>query len=354
MMTNSSWWGESDMVLPAMVVTANPQEHQFPLMRLPGDLRNVIYRHALNHALPNLILPRWLDKMQPWHVYAIDHSVATVRIAASSFTNLQLSNRRVYQEASYILYQTCQFSFNIAPSHASFLDACLLSGSLTPNIQDKSYIHRITNVVLNANWDGYDWAHIRKFKWTNWKNITFVVCCELQGFVGLRRLTLDWKVPHPGDVLQPTKLQWLSISPCFEWLQAKRPEVCMEVLAWEIIPGSVPSKHREIRRGFRKYAEELLEATERPRHTSAFLPNPRHSSHQGPPLVPPKPRHSSHQGPPLVPPNLRYSNSQGPPMVPPNQRFSSHHGSSIPFRPSRNPFAYRYGVPLLPDPRRSL
>ena len=160
-------------------------------MRFPLDVRYVIYRHALDHALPNIILPRWMQHRYLRQKYAIDHSVATERPAASSFTNLQLSNCKVYQESSYILYQSRIFSFNIAPHYASFLDGCLLSRFPFSNIQDKIYVHRITNIAIKANWGEHGWADIGRFSWKRWEYITFILCLELQGFSGLRRLTSD-------------------------------------------------------------------------------------------------------------------------------------------------------------------
>ena len=266
--------------------TGNQEEHRFPLMRLPAETRNVIYRHALDHAFPKLVLPKWMRGMQRWHEYTTGNAVATERLAASSFTNLQLSNRQVYREVSYILYQTCHFAFSIAPLHASFLDECLLSGPSTQYIQDKNYIHRITNIALKANWDQYDWSMTQGFLWTHWDDITFKVCRELLGFTALKKLTLDWRVPYPCDVLQPTRNQWLSISPHFERLQARRPDIRMEVLAWQKLPGSVPFKHREIRRDFTGYTQDFQRDTGTPGDTPAFLPNqsvlscPRSSSHQ--------------------------------------------------------------------------
>ncbi|CAF9943186.1 MAG: hypothetical protein ALECFALPRED_010772 [Alectoria fallacina] len=225
--------------------TANEEEkHRFPLMRLSADIRNVIYRHAVGYAFPSLILPRWMQGMQRWHEYTVGLPV----LAASSFTNLQLSNSQVYQEASYILYQSCQFAFIIAPNHASFLDECLLLGCRTGVIQDKTYIHRVKDIVLKANWEEHKRTDTRSFLWTIWEDITVMVCDELQGFSGLQRLTLDWRVPNPHEVLEPTKHQWLPVSPYFERLQAKRPDIRIEVLAWQIIPGIIPFKYREIRR----------------------------------------------------------------------------------------------------------
>ena len=222
-----------------MDLSSTPNEEKkgpFQLMRLSADVRNVIYRHALGYAFPSLILPRWMQGMQRWR----EHT------AASSFTNLQLSNRKVYQEASYILYQSCQFAFIISPSHASFLDACWLLSGRTGVIQDKTYIHKIKNIVLKANWDEYNWTDIRNFLWTKWEEITLMVCRELQGFSGLQRLTLDWRVPNPCEFFEPIKFQWLSLSPYFERLQAKRPNICIEVLVWQIIPGSIPFQYRGI------------------------------------------------------------------------------------------------------------
>ena len=72
-------------------------------MDLPQEARDIIYHHALGHVLPNLILPKWMQGMQRWHEYSTGSPVVTGRIAASSFTNLQLSNRKVYQDASHIL-----------------------------------------------------------------------------------------------------------------------------------------------------------------------------------------------------------------------------------------------------------
>lgn len=294
-LSSSSCWSESDM---NPFSTGKQEEHRSPLMEISGEIRNVIYRHALDHALPNLILTRWMQVMQRRHEDRMGHSVATGRLGASSFTNLLLSNRQVYREASYILYQSCKFSFMIAPRHASFLDGCLLSGFPTPVIQNMSYIHRITNIVLKANWDGHDQADILGFLWTNWKDITTMVCDELQGFSGLRRLTLDWRIPNPCDVLQPTKDQWLSISPYFEILQVKRPDIRMEVLAWEMIPWSMPSRYWVIRRGYRSYTQELMKATERLRYTTVLCSNLGYSRYLWPPFVLPNLRHPSHQMPP--------------------------------------------------------
>lgn len=278
-------------------MSAGNTQHRLSLLGLPKEIRDDIYRHVRNFDLPNLVLPRWMQQMQRWHEYTTGYPVATGYLVVSSFTNLQLSNRQVYEEASHILYLDCQFSFNVAPRHASFLDGCLLLGCPTPQIQDKSYIHRIRKVVLKANWDGYDWAHIRGFLWTNWEDITFMICRELLGFSGLQKLTLDWKVPNPYEVLQPTKYQWLSIAPYFERLLEKRPKMHMEVLAWQIIAGSVPSRHLEIRKPFQQYTKELLGPAQRPRHTPICYRNAGYLSYQLPPTFPFEPRYPSFQWP---------------------------------------------------------
>ena len=251
-------------------------EQRFPLLELPGELRNVVYRQALDQALPRNILPRWMDKMQRSHKYTINHSGATGRLVASSFVNLELSCRQVYQEVSHILYRNYEFSFIIAPSHASFLDTCLGSWQPTLDIQDKSYIHRITNIVLKANWDGFDWTAIRNFSWSNWKHITHMVCRALLGFSGLRRITLDWRVPNPCGVLEPTGQQWSLISPNFEYLQVNLPHTGIEVLAWQTISGSIPSQHREIRTTMQAYARHF-QSPETLCHIPVYLPNTRTS-----------------------------------------------------------------------------
>ena len=281
-MTSSlSCGGDSDVILP----TTGNHDGCFPLLELPRELRDFIYRHALDYALPNLISPRWMQSTQRWHEYTvIGSSGATMRLAAISFTNLQLSNRQVYREASYVLYQNCQFSLSIAPRHASFLDACLLSSFGTWDLQDKSYIHRITNVLIKANWDEYDWSDIRGFKWTNWNDITFLVCRELLGFSSLRRLTLDWRVPSSCDVIQPTPYQWLVVFPYFEELWARRHGLCMEVLAWEMIPG-LPSKRQEICRDFREFTRRIMQVTQGPRDVIVPFWDSRYSSCQWSPIL---------------------------------------------------------------------
>ena len=187
----------------------------------------------------------------------IEDTESTERLVASSFVNLQLANRQLYHEASYILYQHCQFNFDVAPTHASLLDSCLLSGHLTLGIHDRSYSHRITSIELKANWHGCDRVAIRNFSWSNWNDITSLVCRELLGFSNLRRLTLDWRVPNPCEFLQPTPKQWLSISPYFEEVQAIHPHILVEVLAWQMTPGSIPSGFTEIRTSFETYAKKL-------------------------------------------------------------------------------------------------
>lgn len=276
--------------------TGNTQYRSL-LMEIPTELRHEIYRHVRGFTLPNLVLPRWIQQMQRWHEYPTGYPVAAEPIVASSFTNLQLSNRKVYHEASDILYLDCQFSFIIAPCHASFLDACLLSGWPNQQIQDNSYIHRIRTVAVKANWDEYDWAHLRESSWTNWEDITSMICRELLGFSGLRRLTLDWKVPNPHEALQPTKQQWLSISPYFERLLEKRPEMEIEVLAWQIIPGSLPSRHLEIRKPFKEYTQELLPTIQRPQHMALCHRNVEYPSYHLPPESLFEPRYSNFQWP---------------------------------------------------------
>ena len=254
------------------------------MLELPGELRNLIYRHTLDHALPRTILPRWLEGMQRLHEYTVNHPVATGRLVASSFVSLQLSCRQVYHEASHVLYETRQFSFIIAPSHASFLDAFLMSWQPTLDIQDKSYTHRITSIVLKANWDGHDWAAIRDLSWSDWKHTTHMVCCALPGFSGLRSITLDWRVPDPCDFLQPTGQQWSSISPSFEYLQASLPHILIEVLAWQRIPGSIPMQHREIRTTLQTYARHL-QSLETLHHIPVFFSNTRMSYYQWSPFI---------------------------------------------------------------------
>ena len=257
--------------------TTGNHDGYFPLLKLPRELRDFIYRHAFGYAFPNLILPRWMQSTR-WHEHTVvGNSVARTRLAATSFTNLQLSSRQVYLEASYVLYQDCQFSLSIAPRHASFLDACLLSSLGTWDLQDKSYIHRITNVLIKANWDEYDWSGIRGFKWTKWNDITFVVCRELLGFSNLRRLTLDWRVLDSCDVIQPTPYQWFEIFPYFEELRARRHGLRMEVLAWQMIPGPTPNR-QEICRDFIEFTRKMMQVTQGPRDLIVPFWDSRYSS----------------------------------------------------------------------------
>lgn len=319
--TESETWGQGNRDMDHS--SAGTQEgHGFPLMKLPAELRNIIYRHVLGHALPKLVLPRW---MQHLHEYSIGHPVATGHFTASSFASLQLCNRQLYHEASYILYQVCHFSFNIAPTHATFLDGCLLSGYPTREIQDKSYIHRITNIVLKANWDCYDWATIRRFFWKNWRDATSMVCRQLLGFSSLRRLTLDWRVPNPREYLQPTTQQWLSISPIFKRLQARRPNIRMEVLAWQMIPGSIPLVHLEIRTSLEGYTKELLEARGRLQYTQISLANVGLSHYQWSPITTSRSEKCSYQPPP--------DSSRLPrqPFVHPLAYYRVHDGSIVAF-----------------------
>ena len=314
------------------------QEQWFPLFQLPRELRNAVYRHALDDAFPRTILPRWMERMQRLHEYTVDYPVATGRLVASSFVNLQLSCHQLYHEVSHILYQDCQFSFIVAPSHASFLDACLMSWQPTLDIQDKSYTHRITNIVLKASWDGYDWTATRNFSWSNWKHITHMVCCALLGFSGLRRITLDWRVPNPCGFLQPTEQQWSSISPYFEHLQAILPHILIEVLAWQTIPGSIPLQYRKIRTTLQTYARHL-QSLETLQHIPVSLSNIRMSHYQWPPYI--------FHG--LTNPFYRlpdiFNRPPQRPSVSPWSFFTLH---------NREILAFNNGVPFLFTPRRHL
>ena len=53
-------------------------------MDLPQEARNVIYHHALGHALPDLILPKWMQGMQHWHEYSTGSPVVTERLKEES------------------------------------------------------------------------------------------------------------------------------------------------------------------------------------------------------------------------------------------------------------------------------
>ena len=180
------------------------QEQCFPLLGLPRAIRNNIYRHALSHALPRtilLVLPMWMDGVQG--------------LVANSITKLQLSCRQLYHE--FLVSST-----RIANFHSLFLHATLISWTHvlmlwhpTLDIRDKSYTYSMTNIVLKANWDGYDWAAIRDFSWSNWKNVTLMVCGAFLRFFSLRRITLDWRVPHQCGFLKPTGQQRSLISPYF-------------------------------------------------------------------------------------------------------------------------------------------
>ena len=145
--------------------STSDQEQWFPLLELPEELRSLVYRHALGHALPKTILPRWMEGIQQLHEYTVEHSIATKRFVASLFVNLQLFLLSSLSRSFSYPLRGLPSSFIVAPSHASFLEACLMSWHPTLDIQDKSYTHRIPSVALKANWDGYDWAPVRKFSW---------------------------------------------------------------------------------------------------------------------------------------------------------------------------------------------
>ena len=92
-------------------------------------------------------------------------------------------------------------------------------------------------------------------------------------------------MPNPCEVPQPTICQWLSISPYFEQLQTKSPNICIEVLAWQMIPGSEPPKHRAVRKSLEKYAQGLRQATERSRLPPVPLANVRYRNDHRQPVI---------------------------------------------------------------------
>ncbi|KAI9832921.1 MAG: hypothetical protein M1819_003951 [Sarea resinae] len=85
----------------------------FPLSRLPGELRNAIYRAALVRPLAFPYKPEGLPP-NPSHYKTGDISVPT--------TNLLLASRRTYQEAVSILYSENTFSFSVVPNLVRFLN----------------------------------------------------------------------------------------------------------------------------------------------------------------------------------------------------------------------------------------
>ena len=233
--------------------TTSQEGHRFRLMDLPGELRSKIYRHAL----PSIILPRWMQGIRS-RTNITPRPVAIGCSAARTLINLQLCSQQMLREVSYVLYSQTHFCFSVAPTHASFLDASLLLlWPQTWDIQGKTYINTIQNIVLKANWDGYDCTTICQDSWMNWQDVTSLVCEKLEKFRDLRRLTLDWRAPDPDNVFQPTNVQWISIAQCFDKLKATFPDLCVEVLAWQPVPGSRPLEHRTIRMPFEEYKTTL-------------------------------------------------------------------------------------------------
>ena len=221
-----------------------------PLMELPLELRNNIYRFCL----PELILPDWRHRL------INGHPAATEPHIASSFVNLLLCNRKISEEVSGFFHQYYPFVFDIAPSHASILDAQLHPWHPMQVLPVRISNYKITNIVLKANWDQYKGAPMWNFQWNDWKWGAATICGNLLqpgNLPSLQNLTLDWSVQTPYDVLHPTAQQWQSISPYFEELHDGRPDIRIEVVVWREIPETMSMRQGTIRTSLEGYGRAL-------------------------------------------------------------------------------------------------
>ena len=242
---------------------------QFPLMQLPGELREIIYCHVIDHSHPKPILPRWMHKREEMLQRPrnpVGQPIAAGPLTPSSLINLQWCSTQLHNEVSAVLYRDCHFSFVLDPPWASFLDETITSSDHMQTLQDRTYLPRIRNVVLKVNCNDPAWALIRDFPlWGNLKEALSVVCRGFEHFSGLRRLVFDIREPKPGPLCGLTIDRWSAISPCFETLRAACPEMEMEVVVLRksrtAAGGGAAPVYEEVRMKLQDYGKWLREGS---------------------------------------------------------------------------------------------
>ena len=114
-----------------IVSTGHATENHFPFLKLPADIRNIIYRFCLPTTI---IRPSFVREGKilleyysvEWFTYrdAFNEVVrGPRRKGLDPFANFLLTNWQVYNEASYFLYQDCQFLIVVEKHQIAYLDS---------------------------------------------------------------------------------------------------------------------------------------------------------------------------------------------------------------------------------------
>lgn len=190
---------------------SNPPQQPFPFLRLPADIRSVIYHYALNSN------PVCTDRL--WY-YDQRHRIA---IGTGSSFQLLRASKRVYDEATYFLYHLGQFAINFNPQKNPEITNAFV---LEPKYIE--VVERIRHLQIRLMWNSLDRSRGRDFMQEAESNLR-TLCVTLVGFSSLRTIevkTVSGYYNRAGNpFLLPKEPGFTRVLQPFQELRAIRPDL---------------------------------------------------------------------------------------------------------------------------------
>ena len=210
-------------------------------LKLPAELRNMIYRHAL----------------EPIHLRTYNYPQQERQPNRHSpLLNIQLTSRQLYHEAREIVFQNGDFHisahFHRATSHNGrrFADtSAIMQLAAYDSVQD----HPITNVTIFIDWCTFLVTCSVPHRYT--EDISDI-CSALPAFEGLKSIKVEWQ-PHIFEASEMAKRVGIRTNFAFELLfvlgplrrfQLQHPEISIEMALRSGGPASVNQRYHIVER----------------------------------------------------------------------------------------------------------
>lgn len=157
----------------------------FPLMKLPAEVRNIVYEFAITTTT---IHPRRINlepsrRSHVWQFFAHSHYCIN---SSSPTTNLLFTNRQIYEEALCVLYDRGRILIEICPTNVTFLstedEPCL------DVITKYTFRLQMKHLEIEISWRDIDWD-TRNVIVTSLQ----LICDALEGFAALETVTIRWR-----------------------------------------------------------------------------------------------------------------------------------------------------------------
>ena len=126
--------------------TSNTSKATFPFLRLPAEIRAVIYHY---HLTSEQIVPRHMTLTKRW-----------------TPINLLYVNHTIYNEAFYHLYTKGDFALSIRPESVFGLATCLATTDINAGVgleifhMSSKNLELIRNIVLKIHWPSIEYSRL--------------------------------------------------------------------------------------------------------------------------------------------------------------------------------------------------